>query len=683
MKIKSARRIPPELSRCIEVDSSDRLFAAGGANGDSFVSHNSVAQRNILLGTILRPESWRFLGIDLKRVELSTYRAYSNVVLGIATELEDALTVLRFAQQTMMRRYEELEQLGLNNFLDLPQKGQALMIMVDEAGELLGASGVKALTANTYVPNLNGRRNISEIQIGDTVFDNFGKRCKVLDKYIPSQQEQFDLTIGNAFSVSSGKLSKEVIRCGSDHYWVVYAPGEKKPRVLRTRDLFSELELTKPGSYWTIERVRDGIEGEEQNLPVNPWDLGVYLSRNGNLSEDQRKLLKFDLNERSLPDLYLYSSREQRLELLSGLFSNSFEKPYLVIEDLYLVQDVQRLIASLGFEVHMKKVLGGIEISYDQHFKKSYVLESLKPVEKTFDIEDSEIIEKEAQTDEFEELYCLRVNSPESQFLCTENFIPTHNTDEGKEQDLLKGEAAMIIGSIARLGRAAGVHMVIATQRPDATLLSGEVKANLGVRINCGHTDSTASSMILGSGEGYRVKSNPRGRLYLSIDGKGDHGQGFFAGESWIDEYLASKGLNPDGSPLSKKQSRLAKLTDFDSDFGEGTDLDSKTGINNSEIIEKIRQEEEVDYSDDEDFDRKSLDPEGDTPEDWGFLDDPTEDSEDDEDDEEVEEESSETKPGNWGGLELGKGGGKSSKRPEDDWDSFMDEITADNFKED
>lgn len=50
-------------------------------------------------------------------------------------------------------------------------------------------------------------------------------------------------------------------------------------------------------------------------------------------------------------------------------------------------------------------------------------------------------------------------------------------SDEGKEQDAQKARIAILIGNIARLGRAAGVHMVLATQRPDAKVLPGEVKA--------------------------------------------------------------------------------------------------------------------------------------------------------------------------------------------------------------
>lgn len=77
-------------------------------------------------------------------------------------------------------------------------------------------------------------------------------------------------------------------------------------------------------------------------------------------------------------------------------------------------------------------------------------------------------IESIDEVESVDKLYCISVDAPEKQFLIGELGIPTHNTDEAKEADELKGEATMIIGSIARLGRAAGTHLTIATQRPDA-----------------------------------------------------------------------------------------------------------------------------------------------------------------------------------------------------------------------
>lgn len=266
-------------------------------------------------------------------------------------------------------------------------------------------------------------------------------------------------------------------------------------------------------------------------------------------------------------------------------------------------------------------------------------------------------------SDDASELYCISVDSPEKQFLAGNIRVPTHNSEEGKAEDALKGEASMIIGSIARLGRAAGVHLVIATQRPDAKIIAGETKANLGVRINCGRTDSNASSMILGTSDGTRVKANPRGRLYLRIYGSGDHGQGFFAQPSWIDEYLESKGLNPDGTPLTRKKSRLANITDM-SEF-EGADLDAREGIDNETVIEKIRAEETGGEVDDFEDLLNDEDDDGD----WDF-----------EDDDSSEESSSSAGKLDRPTLTDGKGESDKFHRAEDDWDSELEDLIEENF---
>lgn len=237
MRLVRATEIEPTLSRCIEVDSPEKLFAAGGKNGMAVVSHNSVVQRNIILGCILRPESWKFIGIDLKRVELSVFRKYANVVLAVATTVPHALTALKFAQETMYKRYTMMEQLQKNNFLDLPERGQALLIMVDEAGELLTPSGVKALSENTPIPTPEGLKKLSELEIGDKVLDIYGSPTTILNKYEPEEQTRFNMIISN----DTEKVSETIVS-GSEHNWVAYfkyPDGEiEGPEIVTTEYLY-------------------------------------------------------------------------------------------------------------------------------------------------------------------------------------------------------------------------------------------------------------------------------------------------------------------------------------------------------------------------------------------------------------------------------------------------------------
>lgn len=166
----------------------------------------------------------------------------------------------------------------------------------------------------------------------------------------------------------------------------------------------------------------------------------------------------------------------------------------------------------------------------------------------------------EENFDNTDDLYCISVESEDHQFLVGNLGFPTHNSEEAQQQNSLKEEALSLIGSISRLGRAAGVHILMATQRPDAKIIAGEIKNNLSVRIACGPQNATSSDMILGNAEGRRIQASPKGRVYVQIHGRGNHGQGFFAPPFWLDEFL-------DTHPkLKKKIDSMNTQENFDAD---------------------------------------------------------------------------------------------------------------------
>jgi len=111
-------------------------------------SGKSVIQRNILFHCIQHNDMWKFLGIDLKQVELGRYEKYSQTVMGVATNLEDGVKFLRYAQEVMLKRYARMKEAGVSFFLDLVNEetgkpDPALLVMIDEAYEFLAPSGIK------------------------------------------------------------------------------------------------------------------------------------------------------------------------------------------------------------------------------------------------------------------------------------------------------------------------------------------------------------------------------------------------------------------------------------------------------------------------------------------------------------------------------------------------------------
>jgi len=59
------------------------------------------------------------------------------------------------------------------------------------------------------------------------------------------------------------------------------------------------------------------------------------------------------------------------------------------------------------------------------------------------------------------------------------------------------------VGSLAQKARAAGIHIVMATQRPSVDIVSGAIKANFGARIACKTNSKVDSQIILGTPAAY------------------------------------------------------------------------------------------------------------------------------------------------------------------------------------
>ena len=70
---------------------------------------------------------------------------------------------------------------------------------------------------------------------------------------------------------------------------------------------------------------------------------------------------------------------------------------------------------------------------------------------------------------------------------------------------------------IARLGRACGVHLIVATQRPTVDVITGEIKANIGCRFALQTTSSVDSRNILGHNGAEKLRGQGDCLLKLAV----------------------------------------------------------------------------------------------------------------------------------------------------------------------
>ena len=114
---------------------------------------------------------------------------------------------------------------------------------------------------------------------------------------------------------------------------------------------------------------------------------------------------------------------------------------------------------------------------------------------------------------------------------CAELLDPTGHTKEEKE---VIYQITKNLNTIARMGRAVGIHLIISTQRPDANAVPGSIKSNLDVRI-CGNADATLSTIILGDGRANEaIPKDSQGRFIMADGAEDIIFQGYFYDRSQL-----------------------------------------------------------------------------------------------------------------------------------------------------
>ena len=100
-------------------------------------------------------------------------------------------------------------------------------------------------------------------------------------------------------------------------------------------------------------------------------------------------------------------------------------------------------------------------------------------------------------------------------FACDELAEMLDKTGLTKEQKEIVVKIESRLSVIARQGRAFGIHLILATQRPDANILSGQIRNNINCRI-CGRADNILSQIILdNTAAAEQIPKDASGRFLL------------------------------------------------------------------------------------------------------------------------------------------------------------------------
>lgn len=330
----------------------------------------------------------------------------------------------------------------------------------------------KGLPINTKIPTLDGFTTMGNIKEGEIVFDQYGMKCKVVGKSKIKTKECFKIMFDDNTSAV----------CDNEHLWK-----------LSNGETVSVVNLKKGDKI----KVASPIECKDVNLPIQPYLLGAWLGDGRNRSceissgdpeifnnlhldgnvlgknlenrsniqtisktvyNTTNKLKTLDLlHNKHIPNIYFRSSYHQRLCLLRGLMDTDGNVNIIRKQAVFtscnakLANDVHHLLLTLGQRPYKYKQTRKTNFSNGNEIEVYHI--SFRPININpfrlrrkaskvnpnwgygkSNIRQITSIEKDAK----QKTQCIAVDSPDNTYLCTENYIPTHNT--GRRLDWATGE---------------------------------------------------------------------------------------------------------------------------------------------------------------------------------------------------------------------------------------------------
>ena len=360
------------------------------------------------------------------------------------------------------------------------------------------ASG-KALCNSDLVPTPDGMRKVSDIREGDYLFDRLGRPTKVLGVFPQGEKEVWEITFGD------GRTAK----CSNEHIWRVNKTtwrNKSKWKDMTLKEIMSgSLIDNSRGAYFRIPNSHC-VEYSKKDYKINPYIIGAFLGdgcclehaltiscgdsdvaehvaellgenivskrqsesnysyvfysngisikTKGTLPEE---LIDYSYNK-YIPTEYKYGSKEQRMELLNGLFDTDGcctidnRKGHKLCSNITfsttskrLAEDVKEVLGSLGIvsniseDKRTEKYTSGncytVYARIPNELKSDFFwIKRKKDIARTTENEfqkktfNTTTIREIKSLGYKEEMTCFYVDNDEHLFLMND-FIVTHNTE--------------------------------------------------------------------------------------------------------------------------------------------------------------------------------------------------------------------------------------------------------------
>ena len=212
--------------------------------------------------------------------------------------------------------------------------------------------------------------------------------------------------------------------------------GYKLDGIIKNKEYGIWFEITRRG-YEIGEDIPQNGDGNDKGEILTVFGLRSKLIEMGLLGN------------KHIPDIYMNSSFEQRLDLLRGLMDMDgyYDKERncfgMNTSQEWKARVIRMIASSLGFKVTATKSEDNrIDITFNGDINPFLVKHHSNDIPKNNAHEYREIVSVE----EVETIptRCIEVDSPTHTFLCGENFLVTHNTNKELTKDFVRNTGLMM-----------------------------------------------------------------------------------------------------------------------------------------------------------------------------------------------------------------------------------------------
>ena len=128
-----------------------------------------------------------------------------------------------------------------------------------------------------------------------------------------------------------------------------------------------------------------------------------------------------------------------------------------------------------------------------------------------------------------------------------------------KEEKVIYEQIEGKLSTLARLSRATGINLFMGVQRPDANVLTGQIKNNIPVRISGRFADKTASEIVLGNTDAVNLP-DIKGRFLYKVGNETIEFQSFyFDDERMLREVFVEQGDMLTEAPVYRHEAEKTK----------------------------------------------------------------------------------------------------------------------------